>query len=101
MCALHDGGDVTVNYGVFINTIVTFLIVTFAVFLMVKVINRWRAGEAPDPTTRECPSASRRSRSRPGGVRTARWRSRSRSTARRDPRRRFYGSPARGANDRS
>lgn len=46
---------VTVNYGVFINTIITFLIIAFAIFLMVKVINRWRASETPDPTTRECP----------------------------------------------
>jgi large conductance mechanosensitive channel len=48
-------GAVTVNYGVFANTVVTFLIISLAIFMMVKVINRWRAGEAEEPTTRECP----------------------------------------------
>ena len=41
--AAKAASAVTLNYGVFVNTIITFLIVTFAVFLMVKVINRWRA----------------------------------------------------------
>ena len=48
-------GAVTVNYGLFVNTLITFLIISFAIFLMVKVINRWRAGESEEPTTRECP----------------------------------------------
>jgi large conductance mechanosensitive channel len=46
---------VTVNYGVFVNTIITFLIVAFAVFLMVKMINRWRAEEPAETNTKECP----------------------------------------------
>ena len=53
--AARAAGAVTVNYGVFVNTLITFLIVSFTIFLMVKVINRWRAGEEADPTTRECP----------------------------------------------
>jgi large conductance mechanosensitive channel len=53
--AAKAAGAVTVNYGVFANTLITFLIIAFAIFLMVKVINRWRAGEEEDPTTRECP----------------------------------------------
>lgn len=56
--AAQDAGAVTLNYGLFINAIVTFLIVAFAVFLLVKVINRWkREKEAPpaEPTTKECP----------------------------------------------
>jgi large conductance mechanosensitive channel len=48
-------GAVTVNYGVFINAIITFLIVAFAVFLVVRAANRLRPQEAPAPTTRECP----------------------------------------------
>jgi large conductance mechanosensitive channel len=51
-------GAVTINYGVFINTIISFLIVAFAVFLLVKNINRLkREQEAPPaaPTTKECP----------------------------------------------
>lgn len=58
LAAAQEAGAVTLNYGLFINAIVTFLIVAFAVFLMVKVINRWkREEEAPpaEPTTRDCP----------------------------------------------
>lgn len=45
----QEAGAVTVNYGVFINTILTFLIVAFAVFLMVKNINRWKKQEEDKP----------------------------------------------------
>jgi len=50
-------GSVTLNYGVFINTIISFLIVAFAVFLVVKNVNRLKREEqAPaEPTTKECP----------------------------------------------
>jgi large conductance mechanosensitive channel len=48
-------GAVTVNYGVFVNAIITFLIVAFAVFLLVRAANRLRPQEAPAaPTTKEC-----------------------------------------------
>lgn len=53
--AAQAAGAVTVNYGVFINTIITFLIIAFAVFLMVKMINRWRAEEPAETNTKECP----------------------------------------------
>lgn len=47
---------VTINYGVFINAILQFLIVGWAVFLIVHTVNRWkRTDPAPEPTTRECP----------------------------------------------
>jgi large conductance mechanosensitive channel len=48
---------VTMNYGLFINSIVTFLIVAFAVFLLIKQINSLkRREEVPAaPTTKECP----------------------------------------------
>lgn len=51
-------GAVTLNYGLFINTVISFLIVSFAVFLLVKNINRLKrqSEEAPVvPTTKECP----------------------------------------------
>lgn len=53
-------GAVSINYGVFLNTIINFLIVAFAVFLVVRYINRLkRKAEAPpapaEPTTKECP----------------------------------------------
>lgn len=51
-------GAVTINYGLFINTIVSFLIVAMAVFLLVRTVNRMRREEpaAPAaPTDKPCP----------------------------------------------
>ncbi|KPK72758.1 mechanosensitive ion channel protein MscL [candidate division WOR_3 bacterium SM23_60] len=50
-------GAVTINYGVFINTVISFIIVAFAVFLVIKSINQMkRKEEAPaEPTTKDCP----------------------------------------------
>lgn len=48
-------GAVTINYGAFANTIITFLIVAFAVFLVIRAINRLQTAEAPAaPTTKDC-----------------------------------------------
>lgn len=54
----QQAGAVTINYGVFINAIVSFLIVAFVLFLLIRSINRMkREEEAPpaEPTTKECP----------------------------------------------
>jgi large conductance mechanosensitive channel len=54
----QEAGAVTLNYGVFVNTIVSFIIVAFAIFLLIRSINRLqREEEAPpaEPTTKECP----------------------------------------------
>jgi large conductance mechanosensitive channel len=54
----QEAGAVTVNYGVFVNTIVNFLIVAFALFLLIRVINKIKAQEEtppPEPTTKDCP----------------------------------------------
>jgi large conductance mechanosensitive channel len=51
-------GAVVLSYGAFINTIISFLIVAFAVFLLIKGINKLkREKEAPpaDPITKDCP----------------------------------------------
>jgi len=52
-------GAVTLNYGMFINTIISFIIVAFAIFILVKNINRLKRQEVvappPEPTTKECP----------------------------------------------
>ena len=52
-------GAVTINYGAFINSIVSFIIVAFAIFIVVRVMNRMQEEEeAPaeeEPTTKECP----------------------------------------------
>jgi large conductance mechanosensitive channel len=58
LAAAKDAGAVTLNYGLLINTIVNFLIVAFALFFVVRGINRLKAQEeAPpaEPTTKECP----------------------------------------------
>lgn len=57
MAAAKAAGAVTLNFGVFVNTIISFLIVAFAVFLLVRTVNRLRRQEeAPPavPTTKEC-----------------------------------------------
>lgn len=51
-------GAVTINYGVFINSVVSFVIVAFCVFLLVKTMNRLKREEAAppaEPTTKDCP----------------------------------------------
>lgn len=50
-------GAVTLNYGNFINNLVTFLIVAFAVFLLVRAINRLhqRPTDPDAPSTKDCP----------------------------------------------
>ncbi len=52
----QKAGAPTINYGVFINTILDFAIVAFAIFMVVKQINRMKKAPPPaDPTTKECP----------------------------------------------
>jgi len=54
----QDAGAVTINYGMFVNTIISFLIVAFAVFLVIRYINtlkREQEAPPPEPTTRDCP----------------------------------------------
>ena len=49
-------GAPTINYGVFINAVLDFLLVAFAVFVVVRQINRWKDQPVPAaPDTRECP----------------------------------------------
>jgi large conductance mechanosensitive channel len=50
------GGAATINYGLFVNTVIDFLVVAFAVFLIVRQVNRMRAEPAAAAvTTKECP----------------------------------------------
>lgn len=54
--AAKKAGAATLNYGIFINTIIDFLLVAFAVFLLVKQVNKLKRKPAPtDPTTKDCP----------------------------------------------
>jgi len=47
VAAAKSAGAVTINYGLFINTVIKFIIVAFAVFLLVKQINRLKVDLAP------------------------------------------------------
>ena len=49
-------GAATINYGLFINTLIGFLIVAFIIFLIIRQVNRLRGPVEPEaPRTRECP----------------------------------------------
>lgn len=56
IAAAKAAGAATLNYGIFINNIINFLIIAFAIFLVIKAINRMQ-GPAPAaaPTTKDCP----------------------------------------------
>jgi len=54
--AAKDAGAITLNYGAFINTLLTFLIVALAVFLLVRAVNHLYRKPAPaTPDTKPCP----------------------------------------------
>lgn len=61
LAAAQAAGAVTINYGLFINTLINFVIVAFAVFLLIKFINKLRATVETkeevieEATTKECP----------------------------------------------
>jgi large conductance mechanosensitive channel len=57
MADANTAGAVTLNYGAFINTVISFLIVAFAIFILIRNINRLKKKEeapAPAATTKEC-----------------------------------------------
>ena len=58
IAAAQEAGAVTINYGMFINNIISFMLVAFAIFLLIKGINKLKT-PAPVveevPTTKECP----------------------------------------------
>lgn len=49
VAAAKEAGAATLNYGLFINSVINFLIVAFAVFILVKQINRFRRKEEAKP----------------------------------------------------
>jgi len=59
LAAAEEAGAATINYGLFINTILDFIIIAFALFLIVRQVNRLqrqKEEEKPaEPTTKECP----------------------------------------------
>jgi large conductance mechanosensitive channel len=50
----------TLNYGIFINTVINFLIVAFCVFIIIQIIHKWTNKPAPPapPTTKDCPQCA-------------------------------------------
>jgi large conductance mechanosensitive channel len=60
LAAAQKAGAPTLNYGMFINNIISFLIVAFAIFVIIKQVNRFRrtSDEAAVPSTKECPRCS-------------------------------------------
>ena len=60
IAAAKAAGAPTVNYGNFINTIINFLIVGFAIFLLVRTVNKWTAKPAPAAAqaTKDCPQCA-------------------------------------------
>lgn len=57
--AAKAAGVATINYGIFINTVIDFIIVAFAIFILVKQVNRFKRAPDPavnaEPTEKECP----------------------------------------------
>ena len=48
-------GAATINYGLFLNTVLDFLIVAFAIFLLIRQVNKLNRQPAAAPTTKDCP----------------------------------------------
>ena len=55
VAAAKAAGAPTLNYGAFLQAVVDFVIVAFAVFMLIRQINRLFPAPAPAPTTRPCP----------------------------------------------
>jgi large conductance mechanosensitive channel len=56
LAAAKAAAAATINYGVFLNTVLDFLIVALVIFMLVRQVNRWsKPAPAAAPTTKECP----------------------------------------------
>jgi large conductance mechanosensitive channel len=60
LAVAQEVGAATLNYGVFFNTVVNFLIVAWAMFIVIKGVNQLKRRQAveegvAEPTTKECP----------------------------------------------
>jgi large conductance mechanosensitive channel len=60
LAAAKAAGAPTLNYGIFLNTVISFLIVAFCVFIVVQQVNRWTKKPAAPvaPTTKDCPQCA-------------------------------------------
>ena len=55
LAAAKSAGAPTINYGLFLNAVIDFLIVAFVIFLIVKMVNRMQEHPEATPTTKPCP----------------------------------------------
>ncbi|HUJ30607.1 MAG TPA: large-conductance mechanosensitive channel protein MscL [Candidatus Acidoferrum sp.] len=55
LAAAKAAGAATINYGMFLNSVIDFLIVAFAIFLLVRQVNRWNKPAPVAVTTKDCP----------------------------------------------
>ena len=55
LAAAKAAGAATINYGLFVNNVIDFILVAFAVFILVKQVNRFTPKPATVPTTKACP----------------------------------------------
>jgi large conductance mechanosensitive channel len=55
LAAAKAAGAATINYGLFLNTVIDFLIVAFVIFMLVRQVNKWKKpAPAPAATTKDC-----------------------------------------------
>jgi large conductance mechanosensitive channel len=55
LAAAKAAGAPTINYGIFVSTVIDFVLVAFVMFLIVRIVNRLRQAPEPTPTTKPCP----------------------------------------------
>ena len=56
LAAAKAAGAATINYGVFLNTVLDFVIVALVIFILIRQVNRWnKPAPAAAPTTKDCP----------------------------------------------
>jgi len=55
LAAAQAAGAVTISYGLFINAVISFLIVAFAVFVLIKAINKLQTEKPAEVTNKDCP----------------------------------------------
>lgn len=55
LAAAQQAGAVVISYGLFLNAVISFLIVAFAVFLLIKSLNKLQFQKPEEVTTKECP----------------------------------------------
>lgn len=58
LAVAQESGAATLNYGIFINTIIEFLIIAFSIFIVIRQLNRFKKKEVvveAAPTTKTCP----------------------------------------------